>query len=245
MPIDDVSIRSSGTAKAWTQVVIWGALLTGLLVIGYAASSDLTLTLGQSAGLFAPAEIQGSVTVGQTFTAPYPGLNRIAVMMRTFDRVNTHDVTFHLKQGREAHEDIFTASFNARDVKDGKWRSFSFPPLDDSAGNTYYLYFESPGSTPGDAIAAMGQEGDPYPDGVGYVNNEPAPGDMAFRTYYQTSLRERFAFLLARVAADKPSLWNNRYFYVGLALAYLVLGLIFVRRVTRLDETGTPESDDG
>lgn len=243
--MDDVSIRSSGTAEIWKQVVIWSALLMGLLVIGYVASSHLTVTEGQSVGLFAPTEIQGSVTVGQTFIAPYPGLNRIAVMMRSFDRVNTYDVIFHLKQGREAHEDIFTASFNARDVKDKQWQYFSFPPLDDSAGKTYYLYFESPGSTPGDAIAAMGQEGDPYPDGTGYVNNEPAPGDMAFRTYYQAPLPERFGFVLARLAADKPSVLGNHYFYVGLALAYFGLGFIFVRRVTKLDETGIPESDDG
>ncbi len=242
--MDDVSIPTTDSARTWKQVVIWGVLLIGLLVIGYTASSDLTVSVGQSAGFFSSEEIQGSVTAGQTFIAPYPGLNRIAVMMHTFDRVNTHDVTFHLKQGREAQEDIFTANFNARDVKDKQWQSFSFPPLDDSGGNTYYLYFESPGSTPGNAIAVMGQEGDPYPDGVGYVNDEPVPGDMAFKTYYRATLPKHLDFLLDRFTANKPSLWGSRYVYVSLGIFYLALGVLCLRHMGRLDDTMDTGYDD-
>jgi hypothetical protein len=235
--MDGRSIRPPDTTNRWKQFVIWGAVLIGLLVIGFAASSELTLVVGQSASLFSSEEIRGAVTAGQTFRAPYPGLNRIVVKMHTFDRVNTQDVTFRLKQDREAQEDIFTASFNAQDVKNGKWQSFSFPPLGDSAGNSYYFYFESPGSTPGDAIAVMGQEGDPYPDGVGYVGGEPVPGDMAFRTYYQAYLPDRLDFLLAWLTVDKPSLWASRYLYLGLALVYIVLGFLLFRVVTRFVET--------
>ena len=162
--------------------------------------------------------------------------------MHTFDRVNTKDVTFHLKQDREAQEDIFTASFNAQHIKTGKWQSFSFPPLGDSAGNSYYFYFESPGSTPGDAIAVMGQEGDPYPDGVGYVRDEPVPGDMAFRTYYQASVPDRRDFLLDWLTANKPSLWASRYLYLGLALVYIVLGFVLFRLITRFVETQDRDS---
>ena len=240
--MNERSIRSSDTATLWKKIVIWGAVLIGLLVIGFTASSELTLTVGQSAGLFSSEEIQGAVTAGQTFRAPYSGLSRIAVKMRTFERVNTQDVTFHLKQDREAQEDIFAASFSAQDVKNGEWQSFSFPPLADSTGNSYYFYFESPGSTPGDAIAVMGQEGDPYPDGVGYVGGEPVPGDMAFRTYYQASLPERLDFLLDRLTANKPSLWASRYLYLGLALVYLVLGFFLFRLITRFVETDNRDS---
>jgi hypothetical protein len=225
-------------------IAMWGSLLVGLLIIGYVAARDMNVTVGQSAGALTSEEIQGNVTVGQTFIAPYPGLSRIAVRIRTFSRSNSHEVIFHLRQGREAQTDIFTASFNARDVRDRKWQSFSFPALSDSAGATYYFYFESPQSTPGNAIAVMGQPGDPYPDGVAYVRDEALPGDMAFKTYYKVLLQERFDFLLARLTANKPSLWGSRYFYVGLGLIYLVLSIACLAQIGRLDEMADMVDDD-
>ncbi len=228
----------------WKRISMGGTLITGLLLIGYMAAGDLTVTVGQDTGVLTSEEIQGNVTAGQTFLAPYPGLNRIAVMMRTFERINTHDVIFHLKQGREAQADIVTASFNARDIGNRRWQSFAFPPLSDSAGITYYFYFESPQSIPGNAVAVMGQAGDPYPDGMAYVKDETVPADMAFKTYYAVPLQKRFDFLLTQLTRDKPSLWGNRYFYIGLALIYLVLGVIFIKQVGELDESAAVDLEE-
>ena len=227
----------------WKWMAVWGALLAGLLLIGYAARDDLAVYVGQGVGAFSSEEIQGSLTVGQTFTAPYPGLNRIAVKMHTFDRVNTHDVILHLKQGREAGEDIWTDTFNGHDVQDGKWQVFSFAPLSGSAGVTYYFYFESPQSTPGNAVAVMGEEDDPYPNGAAYQGNEALPGDMAFKAYYKASWREKYDFLLARLTANKPSVWGNHYFYIGLGFVYLFMIIVFIGFMARHFGTGEADHD--
>lgn len=246
-PVTSMAVKTTkipGTSPIWKRVAAWGFLVLGLLVIGYLAAEDLTRTAGQSVGIFSSEEIQGDVRVGQTFVAPYPGLNRIDVMMDTFGRINTHEVVFHLRRGREAGEDIFAARFDARHVRDRGWQPFSFPPLGDPAGTTYYFFIESPDSTPGNAIAVMGREGDPYPQGAGYVKDETAPGDMAFKTYYQASAPERLDFLLDRLTADKPSVWGDGYLYIGLALLYGVLLVICLSSVIGLSEAVDAELDE-
>jgi len=225
------------TALGGRRVVIaWGVALLGLLGVGWATAEDLTLIAGQPVAVLSSEEIQGEVTVGQTFVAPYPGLTRIAVMMQPFDRVNTHEVIFHLKSGREAEQDIVTIRFIPHNLKSKTWYDFSFPPIEDSAGVAYYFYLESPSSTPGNAIAVMGQEGDPYPEGVAYVRGEAVPGDMTFRTYYQASPGRRIDFLLTRFTANKPGVWGNRYFYAGLIVVYLVGTFVLLRQLAKNSE---------
>lgn len=40
--------------------------------------------------------------------------------------------------------------------------------------------------------------------------------------------------LLTRLARNKPSIWGNEYFYVGLGVVYVVLLVLFFREVIRL-----------
>jgi len=107
-----------------------------------------------------------------------------------------------------------------------QWRKFEFPPIVDSAGKTYFFYLASPNSVTGNAISVGGATGDFYNDGVTYLAIGPAQGDLAFRTYYNLSIREKLSLLGQRITENKPSIWGDLNFYLLLLALY---GLIILR----------------
>jgi hypothetical protein len=188
-------------------------------------------------------EIKGDRIIGQTFVAPLPGLDRIDVLLFDRGRQNTQPVTFHLRQGVDGSEDLLSITFNASEVRGERWRRFAFPPVPDSAGKVYYFYFSSPDSGVGNAIAVGGVEGNLYSRGTAYLYSTPANADLAFRTYYAgITVPQKVEKLAERLTAHKPFPLGNKYFYVFLALVYLILvtaltwhitGLVFDRRPER------------
>lgn len=172
-------------------------------------------------------EIRGPITIGQTFTAPYNGLCRIDVMMATYARQNTRDVIFHLRQSPEEVVDLVEIVVIASEIEDNTFRPFTFDPIRDSAGRSYYFYLESPLSVPGDALTVWGCFEDTYPDGQGFRNHRRGAGDLAFLTHYQPSLLEKAGILLDRLAENKPLFWGDRRFYAMLGLLYLSLFAFF------------------
>jgi hypothetical protein len=198
----------------------------GVFVIGLALAGWAVFSLGDEGNDFAiasPGELYGNTQFGQTFVASYPKLYRIDIVMSTYDRRNTKDVIFHLKQNLDAQADIVSITLDATDVRDKAWQSFIFPPLSDSMGQSYYLYLESPESEPGDAMTVMGRDGDPYPSGQGYINHHPVAADMAFRVYYKVDPIQKINIVLESLAANKPTLWGSKAFYMFLAAVYVLL----------------------
>lgn len=177
-------------------------------------------------------EIKGDLAIGQTFLAPVDGLQRIDVVLRTYGRRNTHDVTFYLKQSLDSPDVIYQEPFNASEVRNNSWRTFEFPPIRDSEGRTYFFYFASPDSVQGDAITVGGGQGDYYNGGTAYLGPVPADADLAFRTYYGLSPNEKLSILGQRLIENKPSVWGNIRFYMLLAGSYiLILIIVFVELV--------------
>lgn len=174
-------------------------------------------------------EIRGSITIGQTFTAPYDGLCRIDVLMATYARENTEDVIFHLRSNRESESDLVQININGREIEDTQFRSFTFNPIRDSEGKSYYFFFDSPESVPGDAVTVWGTKKDLYAGGRAFRNHRPGQGDLTFLTYYQPSSVDKVRILLDRLAQNKPLFWGDKRFYILLALLYLSLfGLFWV-----------------
>jgi hypothetical protein len=203
------------------RIVVLGVFVIGLALAGWAV-----LSLGHEGNDFAlasPGELYGNTRFGQTFVASHSNLHRIDVVMSTYGRRNTQSVIFHLKRGLDAKVDIVTMPFHASDVRDEAWRSFTFPPLPDSAGQWYYLYLESPKSEPGNAITVMGREGDPYPLGQAYIDSQPFPGDMAFRVYYKVNPIHKINIVLTSLAANKPAIWGSKHLYSFLVVVYVLL----------------------
>lgn len=95
---------------------------------------------------------------------------------------------------------------NASQIKHMQYQNFAFPPIPDSEGRSYYFYLESPDSRAGDAVTVYYETGHEYVDGERYVNDEVAPGDLTFRTYYGVTLGEVMAPFADHVQKDKPFL---------------------------------------
>jgi hypothetical protein len=199
--------------------------LTALLLIG-ARSLALLGYEGQFVNMIRPTAgiaLVDGVQLGQTFVAPRAGLERIEVLMYGYHRHNTQPVTFHLRKD-DAEQDEVSFTFNAGEVRGWRWRSFRFDPLADSAGQTYYFFFDSPTSTPDDALTMGGVEGDLYPNGTALINGHPAFADAAFKSFYaDVSLTDKLSALVARVTQSKPSIWGDVRFYVLLTSLYLLL----------------------
>jgi hypothetical protein len=129
-------------------------------------------------------EIIGGTTVGQTFYSPYPNLNSIDVLLATYTRTNTKNVTFHLTQSSDSPNDIASVTINAHEIQDNSYYKFEFPKINDSLNKSYYFFIDSPDSTPGDAITIWSNKEDVYPQGSEYINSTPVEGDLSFKVYY-------------------------------------------------------------
>lgn len=206
--------------RSWLPLTV-----LALGIIGWQAS-DTLLSDGQLVNNIRPGptiSLANGRQLGQTFVAARAGLERVDVLMFGYHRRNTQPVTFHLRPAAAA-QDVFSATFNADEVWGWRWMSFRFPALPDSAGQTYYFFFESPTSTPEDALTLGGVEGDLYAPGTALINGQPARADAAFRTYYaDLGLSDVWRALSARLVEGKPWLWGSLPFYVGLGVVYLLL----------------------
>jgi hypothetical protein len=183
-------------------------------------------------------QIAGERTIGQTFIAPRPYLNRIDLLLQTYGRKNNSEVNFRLLAVPENNNnpfqglEIYRTTFNAAAVSDQSWHTFTFPPIPDSAGKTYLIALESPQSTPGNAITVGGIERDVYTAGTVFLGPVPVPADTTFRTCYVLSVNEKLEILGQQLIKDKPSLWGDLRFYLLFFFLYVLLLLgVFVRLI--------------
>ncbi len=128
-------------------------------------------------------EIYGAKTVGQTFVSTQPRLDRIDILLATYARTNTEDIIFHLRSSPNSPNDIVTIIVNAKNISDNQYYSFSFKPILNCKGKTYYFFIESPQSKPGDAITMWYNTEDDYRDGSAYIDHKPIEGDLCFKIY--------------------------------------------------------------
>lgn len=215
----------------FTYIVGIGTLLA-LLLIGIAFLERLAVgPIDQPIAETPAGEIYGSITVGQLFTAPYNSLYRIDVSMATYARENSHEVIFHLRNSPQAENDLVKITVNAGEIEDNRFRPFIFDPIHDSAGKSYYFFFDSPDSLPGDAITVWQTMKNLYSEGQAFRDHQATQGDLAFRTYYltdyQPSLLAKIDTLLDRLTANKPLFLGDRRFYLLLGFLYMAL-LIFL-----------------
>ncbi len=160
-------------------------------------------------------EIYGSHTVGQTFVSHQARLSRVDVLLATYARKNTQPLIFHLKSSPSSPDDIVTITVDAIAIKDNAYHRFSFSPLLDSKGKSYYFFLESPQSEPGNAITVWHSPYDAYAEGRLYIDGQPREGDLAFRTYYD--------YTLEAMARD---VWNGTMHSIPLILLTIALFLL-------------------
>lgn len=132
-------------------------------------------------------EINGSNVVGQSFIAEYNHLNGIDVDLATYGRVNTKDISFHLKTSPDS-EDIAKININGAEIEDNTNHRFSFPEVKDSKDRQFYFEIESPKSSSGNAITAWCNYNATYSSGSMFINRAPMKGDLAFITQYKLNI---------------------------------------------------------
>jgi hypothetical protein len=213
-------------------VVSWARIRPDTLVTGI---------LGPRTRNLAAGELYGSTTMGQVFWAPHPNLYRIDLLITTYGRENTQEVIFHLRSDPQAETDLVRISIDASKLVDNAFHSFTFAPLSDSEGKTYYFFLESPNSLPGDAVSVRGQLRDIYPEGQAHLNGLPARGDLAFVTHYEP---DRLQPLLDRLTENKPSIFGDRRYYVLLTLLYLSVLASFLLQVSEAATAGKEKQSD-
>jgi hypothetical protein len=213
-------------------------LIVGLVAIGRSSLNQLACE-GQliNTRLYPTSaqQIWGDQVLGQSFVAPRAGFNRIDLLFRTYQRQNTNDVTLsllELKTGAKPPQDsspILNITFNAADVQDQTWRTFSFPPRPGSAGQAYFIRLQSTQSISGNAITVGGTEHDVYAAGSAYLGVIPVRADMAFRTCYQMTSLEKLQLFSEQLTRNRPAIWGIVSFYaLGLVVyAGLVIGLFW------------------
>jgi hypothetical protein len=216
----------------WATITIFLALL-GLAIL---ERQDLSPT---NQPLFSEmVEFHGRLKVGQSFVASRPGLCRVALLLARKGRTNRSPVILHLREGAEATADLATVTIKASHLEDVTtmirrpyvYQSFSFSPIPDSAGKTFYFWVESPQSPADDPLLVRYQAGNVYPEGAMSIDGSAIDGDLAFRAYYTKGFLANGAMLLERLVEHRPFPWGNKAFYVAIFIVYLVLftGLVWI-----------------
>jgi hypothetical protein len=137
-------------------------------------------------------ELINGMEVGQTVPVTQDNWSRIDIGMSNFSgRHNTHDVILHVKDSPDAASDIRTVTKSAADVIDSDWNTFTFAPIANSDGKTFYVSLTSPDSTVGNAITVKFSK-QPIKPGQMYLRREPlAAGKHMSDFVYAGSLAYR------------------------------------------------------
>lgn len=160
--------RGKAILKAWVKQVLG---VDRIMVLNGAPMQ----TLG---------EMAGRRRIGQHFVARRDGLCRVDVMVATYGRRNTRDILFHLKESPDAKDDLVTVRVNASMLPDQGYVSFTFAPLPESGGRSYYFVIESPESVPGDAITLWAYRDAKVPGAALERNGRAINGHLVFGLFY-------------------------------------------------------------
>ncbi|OGY36583.1 MAG: hypothetical protein A3E36_03260 [Candidatus Andersenbacteria bacterium RIFCSPHIGHO2_12_FULL_45_11b] len=183
-------------------------------------------------------ELTGTSSIGQTIVAQRNDLAGIGVMIATYSgRDNTHPVVLHLRDSVRSGNDIRTVSVPASKFGDNQFYNFSFPPIANSKGKTYFFLVDSPESVKGNAIAIDLNNKDTYLQGTAYIirasNNAPATDDIiqksgkqsidvAFQTLYSVPLGTFIYHSISNAIHTFINTWqDNRHMYTLWTGAFL------------------------
>jgi len=86
-------------------------------------------------------EIYGETKIGQTFVSAYNNLTAVDVLLATYNRTNTGEFIFHLRENPDSKKDLFSYTGDISRLKDNSYFSFRFPEIQASKGKEYYFYF--------------------------------------------------------------------------------------------------------
>lgn len=122
----------------------------------------------------------------QTFVAEHNGLSKVEVMAATYAaKIPSGELIIHLCQYPNIEQEIATVTVPARSIKDNSFVTLAFTPLAHSRAHSYYLYLEARDIPPKYSLTFWRSSGDVYPGGRFFVDGQPQPSDLSFRSFYK------------------------------------------------------------
>lgn len=184
-----------------------GGIVVYLLLVGiWTQAMALASANTQPMDVYLGPPVAGPNILGQTIQIDCPNFNRIELTLGTFNDRHDQPVTFYLASDLSAQQILYAERFEGRSVTDFQKRSFSFPPIRDSAGQTYFFFISAPAASPDNAITGRGYTDTPlgrghdkaidyYPAGTAFAgpleNLQPLRADFAFGAYCDLSWWQR------------------------------------------------------
>lgn len=227
----------------WMARSVWWLIpVAGLLLVLFSSYSAFTYTQYPRSNGTAGELLPGTST-GQTFVSRFSGLAGIEVRA---GKVATQgaSLVLHLRDKPGDTSDLATATIPAGTrIRPGDWLSFSFPPLGNTRGRSFYFQVESPEGVVGNAFALswwqVAEVGNPYNDGAAFSNGQRVHADLAFGLHYSPSPLELYGHVLATTVQSPAG---------GLILivALLLLGAwpVLLYTLPRLTKAGSPIPKD-
>ncbi len=198
----------------FTPVLRWLLVLVGVVALLYSSYSELTGWRSYASNAVSyPVTPDGRF--GQTFVARYPDLSGIELRLSKKKLNGPRQgatLVMHVRAAQGPGPDLATVTrrFNT-DIEESSYHLFSFPPIHDSEGKSYYVEIDSPDGHDGNALALLwwiqfdsNLFTDPYVGGTAYFNDETQQADLAFGLRYSASPTDVFAQLVRSIAPDFP-----------------------------------------
>ena len=209
--------------------VLGGLLAVWLLVVGFVAKSALDRLVappwGNPSGNATILVLADDTRIGQTFTAPLPGLHRIDVLLEIETIEPGAQIAFHLQPDAPDADDLWSTTLSLGQYDGRQTLIAEFPPIRDSKGQSYHFFLEPLGGFAEMPAAVVSAPEEMLPGSSATLNGQPTPGTLRFQSYYSLRTWEKIDLLLSRMAEGRPYILGTQGFYVGLGAVYvLVLG---------------------
>jgi len=130
--------------------------------------------------------LDANTQISQSFVSRRPGLNGVQLWLRpaSADPLEGAHLQVDLFHSEQPDDPLARLDVPYTQIRDQFPLSLTFPPQRDPPNQGYLVRL----TTSGPPLALYGRNEDGYPEGALYINGEPRPVDLAFRSSYDYSV---------------------------------------------------------
>jgi len=175
--------------RVWAALAATAALLLLCLTRNPAVRPEIDLDQPKSGSISLP--LTPRYRVGQTFVALHPNLAGVEVYPALYGAASggarvPGRLILHLRSEPDSSQDLATGEIDGSHLQTDQPARFTFAPLPDSQGKSYYLLLEG---SPDNQAGVLYSQLDVYAPGQLYFGGKPAEADLRFTTLYRYDIR--------------------------------------------------------